>query len=110
MPGACRATASDVSPGRAFFWLRRLCRRLRCRCRGPVAKTLREKPVEHPRTDPYGLPDVALTRGLLEWLHEEQALATVCPEDFELYSYDSGDDSPSFCILEVRLPRQLDIH
>lgn len=63
--------------------------------------------VEHPRVDRYGIPDVAVTSGLLEWLHDEQGMFTCRPEQFELYSEDTGDDSPAFCILEVRLPKQL---
>lgn len=63
--------------------------------------------VVHPRTDRYGLPDVALHLGLLEWLHNEQGLSTVKRSEFELYSEDSGDDTPSSCILTVRMPTRL---
>lgn len=65
--------------------------------------------VLHPRVDRYGTPDVAITRGFLEWLHQEQGLSTCSSERFELYSEDTGDDSPATCVLTVRLPKRFDI-
>lgn len=58
----------------------------------------------HPRADRYGLPDVAFTRGLLEWLHDEQGISSCVANRFELFSEDTGDDSPATCVLTMRLP------
>lgn len=66
-----------------------------------------EAEMTHPRVDRYGTPDEAITAGFMSWLHDEQGLSTCRAGRFELYSEDSGDDSPATCLLTIRLPKHL---
>lgn len=68
-----------------------------------------EASVAYPRCDRYGLPDVAVASGFLEWLHAEQGISSCHPSRFELFSEDTGDDSPATCVVTMRLPKRFSI-
>ncbi len=63
----------------------------------------------YPRADQWGLPDVAIRLGMLDWLYVEQSMSTCKASEFELYPEDMGDDSPTVCVLTVRIPKTFNI-